>query len=172
MTTDVLPDLLNGVSPEDAAAVLALGSRMRLAPGAVLFPLGSPADSLYLITHGRVSLTLPMQVGGSDEDILVEERGPGETIGWSAMVPPYRFTLEARAPLDTEVLAFSRAALLDYLAARPIFVAHALEPFEIRSCDATGIGKNIGNAHDAALIQNAVGFGCGRAIRPFSNHLA
>lgn len=119
MTTDALPDLLNGVSPEDAAAVLALGSRMRLAPGAVLFPLGSPADSLYLITHGRVSLTLPMQVGGSDEDILVEERGPGETIGWSAMVPPYRFTLEARAPLDAEVLAFSRAALLDYLAARP-----------------------------------------------------
>lgn len=119
MTTDALPDLLNGVSPEDAAAVLALGSRMRLAPGAVLFPLGSPADSLYLIIHGRVSLTLPMQVGGSDEDILVEERGPGETIGWSAMVPPYRFTLEARAPLDAEVLAFSRAALLDYLAARP-----------------------------------------------------
>jgi CRP-like cAMP-binding protein len=35
------------------------------------------------------------------------------------MVPPYRFTLEARAPLDAEVLAFSRAALLDYLAARP-----------------------------------------------------
>lgn len=119
MTTDLLPDLLSGVSPEDAAQVLALGSRMRLAPGAVLFPLGSPADSLYLITHGRVSLTLPMQVGGSDEDILVEERGPGETIGWSAMVPPYRFTLEARAPLDAEVLAFSRAALLDYLAARP-----------------------------------------------------
>ena len=119
MTTDLVPDLLSGVSPEDAAQVLALGSRMRLAPGAVLFPLGSPADSLYLITHGRVSLTLPMQVGGSDEDILVEERGPGETIGWSAMVPPYRFTLEARAPLDAEVLAFSRAALLDYLAARP-----------------------------------------------------
>jgi CRP-like cAMP-binding protein len=119
MTTNVLPDLLNGVSPEDAAAVLELGSRMRLAPGAVLFPLGAPADSLYLITQGRVSLTLPMQVGGSDQDILVEERGPGETIGWSAMVPPYRFTLEARAPLDAEVLAFSRAALLDYLAARP-----------------------------------------------------
>jgi CRP-like cAMP-binding protein len=119
MTTDVLPDLLKGLSPEDAAAVLGLGSRVRLAPGAVLFPLGEAADSLYLIIHGRVSLTLPMHVGGREEDVLVEERGPGETIGWSAMVPPYRFTLEARAPLDTEVLAFSRAALLEYLAARP-----------------------------------------------------
>jgi CRP-like cAMP-binding protein len=117
--TTTLPDLLSGLARDDADAILALGSRMRLAPAAVLFPLGAPADSLFLITQGRVSLTLPMQVGGRDEDVLVEERGPGETIGWSAMVPPYRFTLEARALLDVEVLAFSRAALLDYLAARP-----------------------------------------------------
>jgi hypothetical protein len=50
----------------------------------------------------------------------VEERVPGQTVGWSALIPPYRFTLTATAPLETEVLAFSRDALREHFAARPL----------------------------------------------------
>jgi CRP-like cAMP-binding protein len=85
-----------------------------------LFRLGAEATSLYVIERGRISLTLPLQVQGRDEDILVEERLPGQTVGWSALIPPHRFTLKATAQLETEVLAFSRDALLAHFATHPL----------------------------------------------------
>ncbi len=112
-------ELLTGVPPEEAAAVAALGTHLRLPAGSVLFALGDAADSAYVIESGRISLTLPMQVSGREQEVLVEERTAGETVGWSALVPPYRFTLTARTLIDTEVVAFSRAALLAHFAARP-----------------------------------------------------
>ena len=72
----------------------------------MLFELGGAADHLYVIDRGRVNLTLPMQVFGHEEDILVEERLAGQTLGWSALIPPHRFTLKATAQIDTELLAF------------------------------------------------------------------
>ena len=113
------PDLLQGLSPDEAAQAVGFGTRMSLARGAQLFRLGDPADRLFVIERGRVRLTLPMQVRGKEEEVMVEDRGPGETIGWSALIPPYRFTLTATAPLETEVIAFSREALREHFAAYP-----------------------------------------------------
>lgn len=104
-------ELLKGLSPEQTEQVLALGSRITVPCGGTLFRLGDPADCLYLTERGRIRLTLPMQVRGREEEILVEENTPGETVGWSSMIPPYRFTLTATAPMDTEVIALPRVAL-------------------------------------------------------------
>jgi CRP-like cAMP-binding protein len=112
-------DLLKGLAPEEAERVLALGKRMVLTSGAELFHLGDVADSIYLVARGRLRLTLPMQVRSHDEEILVEERASGQTVGWSALIPPYRFTLTASAPLETEVIALSREALSGYFASNP-----------------------------------------------------
>jgi CRP-like cAMP-binding protein len=112
-------DLLAGLSPLDAAGVLALGTPFALAAGATLFGLGASADSLYLIRRGRVVLTLPMHIGNHEQDVLIEERVPGQTVGWSALIPPHRFTLTATAPLPTELTAFRRDALLEYCQQHP-----------------------------------------------------
>ncbi len=118
MATD-RTDLLTGLAAEDAAAVMALGTRVRLAPGEALFHLGDAADSLFVVERGRIALMLPMMVRGREEDVLIEERLPGEALGWSGLVPPHRFTLKAYAPLDTEVVALPREALLAHFAAHP-----------------------------------------------------
>ena len=86
-------------------------SRIVLTNGAELFHLGEVADSIYLISSGRLRLTLPMQVRGQEGNVLVEERSTGQTVGWSALIPPYRFTLTATAALETEVIAIDREAL-------------------------------------------------------------
>jgi len=112
-------DLLKGLVPDEAERVLALGKRVVLTAGAELFHLGDAAESIYLITRGRLRLTLPMQVRSHEEDILVEERSSGQTVGWSALIPPYRFTLTGSAPLETEVIALSREALTTYFADHP-----------------------------------------------------
>jgi CRP-like cAMP-binding protein len=116
---DSYPDLLKSMSAEDADAILSLGRHVMLLSGTVLFELGADADQLYVINRGRVNLTLPMQVFGQEQDILVEERVAGQTLGWSALIPPHRFTLKATAQIDTDLLAFRRPALLDHFAAHP-----------------------------------------------------
>jgi len=112
-------ELLNGLSSAEAEQVLALGARVIVPSGTSLFRLGDPADRLFLTERGRIRLTLPMQVRGKEEEILVEERSPGQIVGWSALIPPYRFTLTATAPLETEVIALPRETLVDYFAAHP-----------------------------------------------------
>ena len=105
------PELLLGIAPEQAAEILALGKR--------LFHLGDPAECLFVVQRGRLRLTLPMHVRGRSEEVLVEERVPGQTVGWSALIPPYRFTLTATAPLETEVVTLSRDMLRTYFAEHP-----------------------------------------------------
>jgi CRP-like cAMP-binding protein len=114
------PDLLRGLDPADAEDVIALGTHMQVPSGSALFRLGEPADNLFVVSRGRIALTLPMQISGREEDVLIEERLPGETIGWSALIPPHRFTLKATAQLDTDVLSISRAELLEYLRTHPV----------------------------------------------------
>ena len=112
-------ELLIGVAPADVEAITALGDTSQLGTGDTLFGLGDPADHLFVIDRGRVALTLPMQIRDRDEAILIEERGPGQTVGWSALIAPHRFTLTASALIETRVLALPRAALLDYFSVHP-----------------------------------------------------
>ena len=112
-------DLLTGLSSADVEGILALGTRVIVPAGSSLFRLGDTADRLILTERGRIRLTLPMQVRGKEEDILVEERSPGQTVGWSALIPPYRFTLTATVPLEAQVIALPRETLREHFAAHP-----------------------------------------------------
>jgi len=115
----VAPELFDGVSPEATADILALGTARAVARDEVIFDLGADAASLFVVQRGRVALTLPMNIRGQDQDVLLEERGPGQTIGWSALIPPHRFTLKATAPMPTEVLAVPRDGLTRYMVEHP-----------------------------------------------------
>lgn len=112
-------ELLKGLSVAEADRVLALGSHRSLSGGDFLFRLGDSADQLFLIERGRIRLSFPMVVRGSQEEVFFEEKSPGETVGWSAMVPPYRFTLSANSPLETQVIALPREALIDFFDRAP-----------------------------------------------------
>ena len=112
-------ELLNGLTEVEAGAIEALGTRLKLAQGEVLFRLGADADRLFLIERGRIALTLPMHVLEREESVLIEERGAGQALGWSALTPPHRFTLTATALVETEVLALPRTAVFEYFDSRP-----------------------------------------------------
>jgi CRP-like cAMP-binding protein len=112
-------DLMKGLSQDEAAQVMALGSKITVPVGGVVFDLGEHADRMFVVTSGRVTLTLPMQVRGAVEDVLIEERLAGETLGWSGLIPPHRFTLKATALVESELIAFPRASLLDHFASHP-----------------------------------------------------
>ena len=119
MTTPTHRELLAGLADGDAARVMALGVSLSLGAGPVLCDIGTEADTIYVIERGRMMLTLPIRVAGREEPVLIEEREAGQALGWSALIPPHRFTLKATAPLDTVVMSFPRAALLEHFSAHP-----------------------------------------------------
>jgi CRP/FNR family transcriptional regulator, cyclic AMP receptor protein len=112
-------DMLHGVSAADAARLTALGSRRSVPTGAQLFELGSEAQDVFLVERGRIALTLPMRIGPRQEDVLVEERTAGQMVGWSGLIPPHRFTLNASAQIDTDVLVLPRTPLVEFFDANP-----------------------------------------------------
>jgi CRP-like cAMP-binding protein len=112
-------ELLNGLTSAEVERVLELGTRVIVPSGAPLFRLGGAADRLFLTTRGRIRLTLPMQIRDQEENILAEEISAGQTVGWSALIPPYLFTLTATASVEAEVIAVPRQALHEYFAANP-----------------------------------------------------
>lgn len=114
------PELLAGLDARNAADVIALGLPLSLAAGEVLFRLGDEAASLYVIQSGLITLAMPLQIGGRDEDVRIDERAPGQTVGWSTLIPPHRFTLTATAPVASELLAFPRSRLLQHFESNPI----------------------------------------------------
>ncbi|MGB7846952.1 MAG: cyclic nucleotide-binding domain-containing protein [Candidatus Acidiferrum sp.] len=135
------PELLKDLAADEVQRILALGTRIALPSGASLFQLGDPAERLFLIERGRIRLTLPMRVRGREEDVVVEERTAGQTVGWSALIPPHKFTLAATAPLETEVIALSREELRKHFAAHPtvgykitlnlaVVIGHRLQLFQ------------------------------------------
>ena len=80
--------------------------------GATLMREGFATEPFGIVTGGRVALRLLVPERGAVTILTVE---PGDVIGWSALVPPYRATSTAVASEPTTVLAFDlrrlRAAL-------------------------------------------------------------
>ena len=57
--------------------------------------------------HGRVS----MQMRTPTEDVVLDTAHDGDVVGWSWLIPPYRWTFDARATEDTSAIAFDGLCL-------------------------------------------------------------
>jgi CRP/FNR family transcriptional regulator, cyclic AMP receptor protein len=55
---------------------------------------GDRADAFYLIQTGHVAIELH---DPGKHAALIQSVGPGEAVGWSWIVPPYRWEFDARA---------------------------------------------------------------------------
>jgi CRP-like cAMP-binding protein len=90
---------------------LASGARpFTAAAGEFLAREGEPAHHFYLIQAGHVALSARAGARGSVE---VQTAGPGDVVGWSWMVPPYRWQFEARAKDAVSGIALDAAWLRD-----------------------------------------------------------
>lgn len=105
-------ELVQGMSSDQVRRLSLAGRPRTLVGGEYLFLLGDAAQYVCVIVSGQVDLCFPIQIGGVMRDITIESVGKGRTVGWSALVQPYRFTLSARATETTEFIAFSRQDLL------------------------------------------------------------
>ncbi len=76
--------------------------------GDFIFREGEPADSFYFIRHGRVLIETHIPHKGT---IMIRSREEGEILGWSWLVPPFRWHFDARAVELTRAIALDGKCL-------------------------------------------------------------
>jgi CRP/FNR family transcriptional regulator, cyclic AMP receptor protein len=74
--------------------VCGCAKNVRFEAGQYLFHEGGPADVFYLVRHGRVALEVTAPGQGA---VTFQTVGEGEIVGVSWLIPPYRWTYDARA---------------------------------------------------------------------------
>ncbi len=88
---------------------IAKGAKIEeLGPGATLTEAGAPANRLYLIVEGRVTVNVQ---GPQGKTIGADELGPGQVLGWSALVGPYIYTASGVTVEKSKLIVFSGSKL-------------------------------------------------------------
>lgn len=106
--------VLDRLSPQVSGRLAPLARPIEFDAGATVLREGVDTPFLGAILSGRVALRLRVPELGDRITIVTIE--PGELIGWSAVVPPYRATVDAVATEPTRLLAIDASALRDRLA--------------------------------------------------------
>jgi CRP-like cAMP-binding protein len=77
---------------------------------------GDPAHEFFVLLQGKVGL----EIEQSDRPRrTIRTLGAGEVLGWSWLVPPYRYHFDARALKPTRVIALDARVIREVLQARP-----------------------------------------------------
>jgi CRP/FNR family cyclic AMP-dependent transcriptional regulator len=105
--------LTNALTAEARAALVDLGRVATLPPGYALTREGDPTDHCAIVLEGRVALRMRVPERGMVTILTVE---PGDIVGWSAVVPPYRATSSAITLASTTLALFDGPRLRDELA--------------------------------------------------------
>jgi CRP-like cAMP-binding protein len=89
------------VAEESLKAVAQMAEEALVSVGTEIHREGEPANTLSLIVDGEVDI---QYVLGTGERRTVDTLGPGDILGWPAMVEPYRITCFAIARRATRLI--------------------------------------------------------------------
>lgn len=76
------------------------GDAITVDKGHYVFKQGQKADQFYLILSGKINL----EIYSSGGDVLIQTLGPGEILGWSWLVAPYKWRFDAKAVGKTKLI--------------------------------------------------------------------
>ena len=102
------------LTPGACERVLPLAQRLEFGAGERVFAEGAPTPFLGAVDSGRIALRYRVPELGRRMTIVTIE--PGELIGWSAVVAPFRATVDAVATEPSRLLAFPADTLRERLA--------------------------------------------------------
>ena len=100
-------------SNEQLKKMASLAKEETYQAGTQLYTNGDEARSLYLLKEGKVALFMDnyMGPGKPPMQVTIDMITKGESMGWSAVVEPYIYTLGARCLEDTRLIAFDSIKL-------------------------------------------------------------
>jgi CRP/FNR family cyclic AMP-dependent transcriptional regulator len=119
-------------------------TELQVKKGGVLFKQGDHADKFYLLLKGQVSVQVPALVGPSLE---IQTLGEDQVLGWSWLIPPYRWNFLARAVEDSDLLEFDGGAILARCEEDPKF------GYALFKCFAALMSERLGAARQKMMDQ-------------------
>jgi CRP/FNR family cyclic AMP-dependent transcriptional regulator len=93
-----------GIDARHLSVIAECATEARFGAGEQIFPAGAKADRFFLLREGKVVLSVAVPNG---DPITIQRLTAGDVLGWSWLLPPYRWTFDARAQQP------SRAVVLD-----------------------------------------------------------
>ena len=97
-----------GFDTEPGKTVSGCARNRHFDAGMYLFREGEAADEFFLIRHGAVALEI---VAPGQAPIVFAKLGESEIVGASWLVPPYRWTFDARAVEPTRTIGIDAKCL-------------------------------------------------------------
>ncbi len=99
---------LKGLEPNHIKILAGCASNVRFDVGQFILREGEDANNFYIIRHGKVAIELFAAERGA---ITIQTIGEGEILGWSWLIPPYRWRFDARAIEITRAIALDGKCL-------------------------------------------------------------
>jgi len=97
-----------GLGEAFTTLVSGCAKNVRFEAGQYLFHEGDPANEFYMVRHGNVALQLNAPGRGTVTFLTV---GPGEPVGVSWLIPPYKWTFDAQARELVRAIAIDATCL-------------------------------------------------------------
>ena len=97
-----------GLDPAFCNLICGCAKNVRFEAGEYLFHEGAAADQFYLVRHGRVAFQLTAPGRGV---VAFQTLGEGEVAGVSWLIPPYRWSFDAKALELVRAIALDAACL-------------------------------------------------------------
>ncbi len=103
----------NGFGEEELAKLAAVAAEETHDAGTQMYKNGDPARALFMIEEGKVVMVMDSYLGPHKPpmQVTVDVVTKGESMGWSALVDPFIYTLGALCIDRTRVIAFDAARL-------------------------------------------------------------
>lgn len=108
--------LTQGLDEAQVRFITGCAKNTRFSAGEYLFHEGDPSNELYLVRSGRISLEIDVPPRGVVE---IETVGAGDVFGASAMCPPFRWHVDARATETTLAIELDGQCLRNKCEADP-----------------------------------------------------
>jgi len=114
MQTENLSEILRqhpfiaGLSDAHMQILVGCASNVRFTEGAPLIREGEIANKFFLIRTGRVGLETDLNARGQ---IRIQTVGPGDVLGWSWLISPYRWHFNGIAASEVRAIALDGECL-------------------------------------------------------------
>ena len=97
-----------GLSQQQLDLVASLATPARYGAQQRVFKYDTVADRFYVLRDGKVGVEIPAVAG---EPLRIQTVGNGGVLGWSWLIPPYRWLFDARALAPSEIVVIDGARL-------------------------------------------------------------
>ena len=105
-----------GLDADDMALLAGCAVNVGFRADEYVFKEGEPADRFYVVRHGRVAIEVQ---GPGVGRMVIDTVEDGDILGWSWLVPPYRWLFDARAVETTTAVCLDGTCLRDKCDADP-----------------------------------------------------